>query len=141
RLHRPLLRAFRINSRPGTEANRSGAVSPPQPRLHRHVTASWAVSSQESIGTRSGKEDPNARVCCRWNGSDREAFAVTARRSRSSGDGDHAEPRQARAAATAAGVERFITQSYTGWTNIREGGPVKTEEDALDPSPAKAQAE
>jgi nucleoside-diphosphate-sugar epimerase len=45
------------------------------------------------------------------------------------------------AAASAAGVARFIAQSFTGWTNIREGGPVKTEEDPLDPHPAKAQRE
>jgi nucleoside-diphosphate-sugar epimerase len=43
------------------------------------------------------------------------------------------------AAAKAAGVERFIAQSYTGWSNIRTGGPVKTEADPLDPHPAKAQ--
>jgi len=29
-------------------------------------------------------------------------------------------------------------QSYTGWPNIREGGPVKTEDDPLDPDPPKA---
>jgi len=45
------------------------------------------------------------------------------------------------AAANATGVKRFVAQSYTGWTNIREGGPVKTEDDPLDPSPAKAQRE
>ena len=44
-------------------------------------------------------------------------------------------------AAKSAGVERFIAQSYTGWTNIREGGPVKSEDDPLDPSPAKAQTQ
>jgi nucleoside-diphosphate-sugar epimerase len=44
-------------------------------------------------------------------------------------------------AARAAGVERFVAQSYTGWTNIREGGPVKTEDDPLDPNPAAAQRE
>ena len=38
------------------------------------------------------------------------------------------------AAAAAAGARRFIAQSYTGWTNIREGGPVKTEDDPLDPT-------
>jgi nucleoside-diphosphate-sugar epimerase len=43
------------------------------------------------------------------------------------------------AAAAAAGVRRFVAQSYTGWDNIREGGPVKTEEDPLDPSPPAAQ--
>jgi 2-alkyl-3-oxoalkanoate reductase len=43
------------------------------------------------------------------------------------------------AAAVAAGTRRFIAQSYTGWTNPRQGGPVKTEEDPLDPSPAPAQ--
>ena len=41
------------------------------------------------------------------------------------------------AAARAAGTSRFIAQSYTCWPNIREGGPVKTEDDPLDPhSPA-----
>jgi nucleoside-diphosphate-sugar epimerase len=39
------------------------------------------------------------------------------------------------AAAAAAGVRRFVAQSYTGWSNIREGGSVKTEDDPLDPSP------
>jgi 2-alkyl-3-oxoalkanoate reductase len=45
------------------------------------------------------------------------------------------------AAASASGVERFIAQSYTGWNNIREGGPIKTEDDPLDPEPAKEQRE
>jgi len=44
-------------------------------------------------------------------------------------------------AAKATGVRRFIAQSYTGWNNIREGGPVKTEVDPFDPKPAKAQSE
>ena len=41
-------------------------------------------------------------------------------------------------AARAAGASRFLAQSYTGWPNAREGGPVKTEEDRLDPHPPKA---
>jgi nucleoside-diphosphate-sugar epimerase len=45
------------------------------------------------------------------------------------------------AAAVAAGVRRFIAQSYTGFTNLREGGPVKTEDDPLDRRPAAAQRE
>jgi nucleoside-diphosphate-sugar epimerase len=45
------------------------------------------------------------------------------------------------AAAEATGVERFVAQSYTGWNNTRTGGPVKTEDDPLDPHPAKAQRE
>jgi 2-alkyl-3-oxoalkanoate reductase len=44
-------------------------------------------------------------------------------------------------AARAAGTRRFIAQSYTGWPNIREGGPVKTEDDPLDPHPPAAMAE
>ncbi len=40
------------------------------------------------------------------------------------------------AAARAAGAKRFVAQSFTGWTNPRTGGPVKTEEDGLDPDPA-----
>jgi nucleoside-diphosphate-sugar epimerase len=43
------------------------------------------------------------------------------------------------AAAKDAGVKRFVAQSYTGWPNAREGGPVKTEDDPLDPEPAKEQ--
>jgi 2-alkyl-3-oxoalkanoate reductase len=39
------------------------------------------------------------------------------------------------AAARAAGVRRFIAQSYTGWPYARTGGPVKAEDDPLDPDP------
>jgi nucleoside-diphosphate-sugar epimerase len=39
------------------------------------------------------------------------------------------------AAAAAHGVRRFIAQSYAGWPSIRAGGPVKTEDDPLDPEP------
>lgn len=42
------------------------------------------------------------------------------------------------AAAREAGVGRFLAQSFTGWPNERTGGPVKTEEDPLDPSPTAA---
>jgi nucleoside-diphosphate-sugar epimerase len=42
------------------------------------------------------------------------------------------------AAADAVGVRRFVAQSYTGWPNAREGGPVKTEEDPLDAHPPAA---
>jgi 2-alkyl-3-oxoalkanoate reductase len=42
-------------------------------------------------------------------------------------------------AAAAAGARRFVAQSYTGWPNLRAGGPVKTEEDSLDPDPPAAQ--
>jgi nucleoside-diphosphate-sugar epimerase len=42
------------------------------------------------------------------------------------------------AAAKAAGVQRFIAQGFTGWTNPRTGGPVKSEADPLDPEPPKA---
>jgi nucleoside-diphosphate-sugar epimerase len=37
--------------------------------------------------------------------------------------------------ARAAGVRRFVAQSFTGWTNPRYGSRVKTEEDPLDPHP------
>ncbi len=40
-------------------------------------------------------------------------------------------------AAEIARVRRVIAQGYTGWTNPRDGGSVKTEEDVLDPSPPK----
>ncbi len=36
-------------------------------------------------------------------------------------------------AAAMVGTRRFIAQSFTGWNNARSGGPVKTEQDPLDP--------
>jgi nucleoside-diphosphate-sugar epimerase len=39
------------------------------------------------------------------------------------------------AAARAAGVERFVAQSYAGWPHARVGGWVKSEGDPLDPDP------
>jgi nucleoside-diphosphate-sugar epimerase len=45
------------------------------------------------------------------------------------------------AAATAAGVGRMVVQSYTNWSNIRDGGPVKTEDDPLDPNPPAQQTQ
>lgn len=41
-------------------------------------------------------------------------------------------------AAQAAGVQRFVAQSYAGWPYARVGGPIKTEEDPLDPNPPAA---
>jgi nucleoside-diphosphate-sugar epimerase len=37
--------------------------------------------------------------------------------------------------ARAAGARRFVAQSYAGWPYAREGGTIKTEENALDPTP------
>jgi 2-alkyl-3-oxoalkanoate reductase len=39
------------------------------------------------------------------------------------------------AAARAAGARRFVAQSFAGWPFARTGGPVKTEDDPLDPDP------
>jgi 2-alkyl-3-oxoalkanoate reductase len=39
------------------------------------------------------------------------------------------------AAARAAGARRLVAQSFAGWPFARVGGPVKTEEDPLDPDP------
>jgi nucleoside-diphosphate-sugar epimerase len=44
-------------------------------------------------------------------------------------------------AAREAGVARFVAQSYAGWPYARTGGPVKTEDDPLDPEPAPAMRE
>ncbi|HVO54868.1 MAG TPA: NAD(P)-dependent oxidoreductase [Solirubrobacterales bacterium] len=41
-------------------------------------------------------------------------------------------------AGHAVGVKRFVAQSYAGWPYAREGGPVKSEEDPLDPKPVPA---
>jgi nucleoside-diphosphate-sugar epimerase len=39
------------------------------------------------------------------------------------------------AAAREASVRRFVAQSFASYRYVREGGPVKTEEDPLDPTP------
>jgi 2-alkyl-3-oxoalkanoate reductase len=45
------------------------------------------------------------------------------------------------AAAQAAGARRFIAQSYAGWPGDRQGAPVQSEQDPLDPSPPAGQRE
>ena len=42
------------------------------------------------------------------------------------------------AAARDAGVRRFVAQSFASLRYVREGGPVKTEDDPLDPKPLEA---
>ena len=44
-------------------------------------------------------------------------------------------------AGQATGAKRFVAQSYGGWPYVRAGGPVKTEEDPLDPTPAREMRE
>lgn len=44
-------------------------------------------------------------------------------------------------AGRAVGVRRFIAQSYTSWPYARTGGPVKSEEDPLDPTPPREMVE
>lgn len=39
------------------------------------------------------------------------------------------------AAATVSGVRKIVAQSYTGWSNQRQGGRIKTEADPLDSDP------
>ncbi len=43
------------------------------------------------------------------------------------------------AAAAAAGVKRFLAQSYTNWNNPRSGSALKSEDDPLEPNPPAAQ--
>jgi nucleoside-diphosphate-sugar epimerase len=45
------------------------------------------------------------------------------------------------AAGREAGVRRFVAQSFAGWPSAREGGPVRSEEDRLDPTPARKMRE
>ncbi len=45
------------------------------------------------------------------------------------------------AAGRAAGVGRFVAQSFTSWPYARTGGPVKNEQDPLDPAPAREMRE
>jgi nucleoside-diphosphate-sugar epimerase len=42
------------------------------------------------------------------------------------------------AAGRAVGIKRFVAQSYAGWPFARVGGPVKSENDPLDPDPPAA---
>src|SRR4029079_18434441 len=42
-------------------------------------------------------------------------------------------------AAQASGVRRFVAQSFTGWSNARTGGWIKTEADDLDANPVEQQ--
>ncbi len=41
-------------------------------------------------------------------------------------------------AGRAVGVRRFVIQSFAGWPFARSGGPVKSEDDPLDPAPPQA---
>jgi nucleoside-diphosphate-sugar epimerase len=45
------------------------------------------------------------------------------------------------AGALGAGARRIIVQSYAGWPSVREGGPVKSEDDPFDPDPPAAMRE
>jgi 2-alkyl-3-oxoalkanoate reductase len=45
------------------------------------------------------------------------------------------------AAAREVDVRQFLAQSFAGWPYAREGGPVKTEEDPLDPAPVPTMRE
>ena len=45
------------------------------------------------------------------------------------------------AAAREVNVSRFLAQSFTSWPYAREGGPVKSEEDPLDPAPVPTMRE
>ncbi len=45
------------------------------------------------------------------------------------------------AAAQMAGVKRFLAQSIGVWSYARTGGPVKTEDDPLDPTPPREMRE
>jgi 2-alkyl-3-oxoalkanoate reductase len=44
-------------------------------------------------------------------------------------------------AAQLAGARRLVAQSFTGWPNIRDGGPLKDELDPLDPDPPAEMSE
>jgi nucleoside-diphosphate-sugar epimerase len=44
-------------------------------------------------------------------------------------------------AGRAVGVRRFVAQSYAAWPYARTGGTIKTEDDPLDPSPAREMRE
>jgi nucleoside-diphosphate-sugar epimerase len=70
---------------------------------------------------------PNLRCFDRW-------FATTSRLRTEGTD-------NLLAAAEQGGVTRLLAQGYTGWPNQRAGGPVKDEDDPLDPDPPAAMRE
>ena len=45
------------------------------------------------------------------------------------------------AAAREAGVRRFVAQSFANFRYVRKGGPVKSEDDPLDPTPVRGMRE
>lgn len=92
-----------------------------------------------AVGEAVGRAEPEAvihQMTALTNASDLRhfdrAFATT-NRLRTAGT-DHLLT-----AARAAGTRLFIAQSYTGWPNVRTGGPVKTEADPLDDNVPTAQ--
>ena len=69
------------------------------------------------------------------------ACATSTARSRSpTGCGPRA-PTTCSPARAQAGARRFVAQSYAGWPYARGGGPVKTEDDPLDPDPVPSMSE
>lgn len=94
-----------------------------------------------AVGEAAGKAEPDAivhQMTALTGGSDLKHFDrtfATTNRLRTLGTDNLL------AAARAAGVRRFVAQSFTGWPNQWTGGPAKTEDDPFDPNPPKQQRE
>ena len=69
------------------------------------------------------------------------ACATSTARSRSPTGCAPRAPTTCSPARAQAGARRFVAQSYAGWPYARSGGPVKTEDDPLDPDPVPSMSE
>jgi nucleoside-diphosphate-sugar epimerase len=109
--------------------------------LVRQLGAEPAIADgldADAVGSAVGRAEPDVVVhqMTALSGSldlrDMEASFAQTNRLRTAGT-DHLL-----AAARAAGATRFIAQSYAGWPSARTGGPIKTEDEPLDPDPPAA---
>jgi nucleoside-diphosphate-sugar epimerase len=90
---------------------------------------------QEAVGVAVGEAEPDAII--------HEATALAGGIDPRHFDRDFAMTNRLRtegtdhllAAGRAAGVERFLAQSFAGWTSARTGAEVTSETDPLDPDP------
>jgi nucleoside-diphosphate-sugar epimerase len=114
---------------------------PEKQTLIRELGAEPAVADAldaEAVATAVSQAEPEAIIHQLTSLSDGidmrkmdEAFALT-NRLRTEGT-DHLL-----SAGRALGVRKFIAQSFAGWPYAKVGGPVKTEDDPLDPNPPEA---
>ena len=125
----------------------AGRARPPGHRHHPLAGRRAARAGRRARGRRPARRRaPCARRSCAARAGRRRAPAHRARRARhDAATSTRRSPSTNRlrtegtdhliAAARAAGARRLVWQSFAGWPYAREGAPVKTEDDPLDPEP------